>query len=180
MQTAGTLSGPCRFRVHFARASDFWQIPGKNLATFSQSLPEFCRIFPIRPRRNVRGPDRVPGGSRQGPRSLHFRGKRPIPRLPELAHAAPLGLRPLSATSPLWSRSASSKSRFAAAASSLRRDVRSKSFSAPRERGVNSCRGLLPMTPRSVEKAAVPSAGFAVAAFARARCASKIAGFITL
>ena len=28
---------------------------------------------------------------RPGPRSLHFRGRRPIPRLPELAHAAPLG-----------------------------------------------------------------------------------------
>ena len=30
-------------------------------------LPEFCRIFPIRPRRNVRGPGRVPTGSPQGP-----------------------------------------------------------------------------------------------------------------
>ena len=28
---------------------------------------------------------RVPGGYPQGPRSLHFRGKRPILRLPELA-----------------------------------------------------------------------------------------------
>ena len=53
---------------------------------------------------------RVPGGypqaTPQGPRSLHFRGKRPIPRLPELAHAAALGRkRPLSATSPpAWFR----------------------------------------------------------------------------
>ena len=39
---------------------------------------------------------RVPGGypevTREGPRSLHFRGKRPIPRLPKLAPAAALGL----------------------------------------------------------------------------------------
>ena len=45
----------------------------------------------------------VPGGypqaTPQGPRSLHFRGKRSIPRLPELAlSAAALGLlKPLSA-----------------------------------------------------------------------------------
>ena len=32
-----------------------------------------------------------PGGSLQGPRSMHFRRKRPILRLPELAHAAALG-----------------------------------------------------------------------------------------
>ena len=32
-----------------------------------QILPEFCRIFSFRPRRNVRGPDRVPTGSREGP-----------------------------------------------------------------------------------------------------------------
>ena len=39
---------------------------------------------------------------RPGPRSLHFRGRRPIPRLPELAHAAALGRsqRPLPATKP--------------------------------------------------------------------------------
>ena len=30
-------------------------------------------------------PGGYPGGYPQGPRSLHFRGKRPIPRLPELA-----------------------------------------------------------------------------------------------
>ena len=36
-------------------------------------------------------PGGYPTGSPQGPRSLHFRGKRPIPRLPELAHAAARG-----------------------------------------------------------------------------------------
>ena len=36
----------------------------------------------------------VPGGSPEGPRSLHFRGKRPIPRLPTLASSC---ARPLSA-----------------------------------------------------------------------------------
>ena len=50
-----------------------------------QILPEFCRIFPIRPRRNVRGPHRVPTVTPQGPRSLHFRGKRPILRFQKLA-----------------------------------------------------------------------------------------------
>ena len=30
MQIAGTLSGPCRFRVHFAVAYDFWQIPANS------------------------------------------------------------------------------------------------------------------------------------------------------
>ena len=29
-----------------------------------------------------------PTGSRQGPRSLHFRGRRPIPRLPKLASSS--------------------------------------------------------------------------------------------
>ena len=69
-------------------------------------MPKFRRIFRIRPRRNVRGPHshptgypQLPTGYPQGPRSLHFRGKRPIPRLPELASssARPLA-RPLSAT----------------------------------------------------------------------------------
>ena len=41
---------------------------------FSQILPDFCRIFPIMPRRNVRGPHRVPTGYPEAPRSLHFRG----------------------------------------------------------------------------------------------------------
>ena len=54
---------------------------------FAQILPDFCRIFAIRPRRNVQGTRRVPGGypevTREGPHSLHFRGKRPIPHLPK-------------------------------------------------------------------------------------------------
>ena len=51
-------------------------------------MSHFCRIFPIRPRRNVQGTRRLPIGYPQGPRSLHFRGKRPIPRLPELASSS--------------------------------------------------------------------------------------------
>ena len=51
----------------------------------------------------VRGLYGVCTGFVRGPRSLHFRGRRPIPRLRELAHAAPPGLRPLSATSVLFS-----------------------------------------------------------------------------
>ena len=39
-----------------------------------------------------------PTVTRRGPRSLHFRGRRPLPRLTELAHAAACGLPPLSAT----------------------------------------------------------------------------------
>ena len=33
---------------------------------FAQILPDFCRIFLIRPRRNVQGTGRVPGGYREG------------------------------------------------------------------------------------------------------------------
>ena len=120
-------------------AQNFVQKSLKILPIFRQSLlivmltifrlisARICRNFSGFPNEARGEMYRVPGGypqaTPQGPRSLHFRGKRPIPRLPELAHAAPLGLRPLSATSPLWSRSASSKSRFAAAASSPRRDL---------------------------------------------------------
>ena len=52
---------------------------------FAQILPDFCRIFLIRPPRNVREMYADFTVTPEGPRSLHFRGKRPIPRLPELA-----------------------------------------------------------------------------------------------
>ena len=45
---------------------------------FAAILPEFSQL----------GPGEMyadPGGYRLGPRSLHFRGRRPIPRLPKLA-----------------------------------------------------------------------------------------------
>ena len=57
-------------------------------------LPDFCRIFQIRPRRNVQGTRRVPGGSPQ----FAFSRKTPHTAPPKkLAPAAALGLRPLSA-----------------------------------------------------------------------------------
>ena len=48
-------------------------------------MPEFCRIFPMKPGEMYADPGGSPGVTPQGPRSLHFRGMRPIPRLPKLA-----------------------------------------------------------------------------------------------
>ena len=44
-----------------------------------------------------RVPGGYPGGYREGPRSLHFRGKRPIPRLQKSARARSCAQYPLSA-----------------------------------------------------------------------------------
>ena len=46
-------------------------------------MPEFAKNR--KPRRDVREMYGYPTVARRGPRSLHFRGRRPIPRLPELA-----------------------------------------------------------------------------------------------
>ena len=50
--------------------------------TTARILPEFAKNQ--RPGRNVR----LPHGYPPGPRSLHFRGRRPIPRLPKLASSS--------------------------------------------------------------------------------------------
>ena len=48
-------------------------------------LAKFCLIFAgfskLGPGEMYRVPTGYPGGYPEGPRSLHFRGKRPIPRL---------------------------------------------------------------------------------------------------
>ena len=40
---------------------------------------------PVKCTRTPEGTDKVPGGYPEGPRSLHFRRRRPIPGLPKLA-----------------------------------------------------------------------------------------------
>ena len=44
---------------------------------FAQILPDFCRIFAIRPRRNVQGTGRVPGGYPGGSPQFAFSRKLP-------------------------------------------------------------------------------------------------------
>ena len=44
---------------------------------FAQILPDFCRIFAIRPRRNVQGTRRVPGGYPGGSPQFAFSRKTP-------------------------------------------------------------------------------------------------------
>ena len=44
--------------------------------------------------RNVREMYGYPTVTPPGPRGLHFRGRRPVAHLPELAHAAACGLKP--------------------------------------------------------------------------------------
>ena len=67
----------------------------------------FCRNFAgfsqLGPGEMYRVPGGYPQATLQGPRSLHFRGKRPIPRLLELVSARS-SARPLSAAARLATR----------------------------------------------------------------------------
>ena len=51
----------------------------------SEILPDFPNEAPAK---CTGYPEVTPEVTPQGPRSLHFRGKRPIPRLPELASSS--------------------------------------------------------------------------------------------
>ena len=66
---------------------------------FAQILPDFCRIFAIRPRRNVQGTGRVPGGYPGGSPQFAFSRKLPHTAPPKkLASSSARPGRPLSAT----------------------------------------------------------------------------------
>ena len=69
----------------------------KNFFSEVRILPEIAKKK--RPGRNVRLPHGYPGVTPPGPRSLHFRARRPKPRLPKLARSC---ARPQAAARPFW------------------------------------------------------------------------------